>query len=209
MATPTVTVCVATFGDESWRELAIRRAIPSAAAELPDAILHVHGESLHDARNRCLERVRTEWVIYLDADDELEPGYVGALLNGPETGDLRAPAVRYVPDGVDPDNRRAYVPRVAGHRHDCETECLEAGNYLVIGTAVRADLVRAVGGWHDWPVYEDWDLWLRCKRAGATVASVPDAVYRAGWRAGSRNRAPSREVKDQTHHAIVEANRER
>lgn len=64
------------------------------------------------------------------------------------------------------------------------------GNYLVIGTLVPRRLFLEVGGFTDWPLYEDWDLWLRCTRAGARVAQVPRAVYRAHVRGGSRNRPP-------------------
>lgn len=196
-----VTVCIGTFGDEAWADLAVERAIPSVDT-LGVPWVHHHGVTLHAARNGALTDVRTEWVIHLDADDELEAGYIDALDQG--SCDLRAPAVRYLQDGR--AAREPYVPRVAGHHHDCTADCLPEGNWLVVGTAVRADLVRQVGGWRDWAVYEDWDLWLRCWQAGATVEAIPQAVYRAHVRADSRNRAPSIREKNQVHHAIVEAN---
>lgn len=196
-----VSVVVGTFGTDDWIDLAEARAKPSAE-QLGVPVLHVHGPSLHEARNAALVAVTTEWVIHLDADDELEAGYVTAMEQG--AADLRAPAVRYVQDGRAP--REPYVPRVAGHHHDCTADCLPAGNWLVIGTAVRADLVRAVGGWRDWMVYEDWDLWMRCWLAGATLEALPAAVYRAHARPESRNRAPSIAEKNRVHHAIVNAN---
>lgn len=193
-----VTVVIGTFGDPSWEHLARARAIPSAAA-LGVPVIHEHAATLHDARNAALAQVDTEWVVHLDADDELEDGFIDELARG--TADLRAPAVRYVREGI---LRPARMPRVAGHRHTCTGDCLPAGNWLVVGTAVRADLVREVGGWEPWPVYEDWALWLRCWVAGATVEAVPSAVYRAHVRSDSRNRAPAMHVKNQTHHAIVD-----
>lgn len=195
-----VTVVVATYGDPSWAELAATRAVPSAAAQAP--VVQVHGATLHDARNSGLDQVATEWVCFLDADDELEPGYLDAMARA--TGDLRAPAVRYVRDGRRP--ARAALPRVAGHRHDCDADCLEWGNWLVVGTLVRADLVRSVGGWRDFPWSEDFDLWARCWKAGAMIKAVPRAVYRAHVRAGSRNRAPSPAEKLAAHQAIARAN---
>ena len=74
---------------------------------------------------------------------------------------------------------------------------------LVVGTAARAELLRSVGGWRDWPLYEDWDLWLRCYVAGATVETIPEAIYRAHVRPDSRNRAPERAAKEATHARIV------
>lgn len=196
-----VTVAVATFGAEAWRDLAHRRAMPSAEA-LGVPVIHTHGGTLHDARNGALALVNTEHVIFLDADDELEPGYVEAMASA--TADVRAPAVRYVRNAA--DRGRPRMPRVAGHRHDCVAACLTAGNWIVIGAAVRADLVREVGGWRDFSCYEDYDLWARCYLAGATFEPVPSAIYRAYMRRDSRNRAPDQAVKMAAHRAIAVAN---
>lgn len=195
-----VTVAIGTFGAESWVQLAERRAIPSAQA-LDVPVVHHHAATLHDARNGALEQVETEWVIHLDADDELEAGYVEAMSAG--TADLRAPAVRYV-RGTRADPPR--VPNVSGHGHQCQADCLAWGNWLVVGALVRADLVRKVGGWRDFPWSEDWDVWVRCWQAGATVEAIPAAIYRAHVRSNSRNRAVRREARLEAHRMIARAN---
>jgi hypothetical protein len=107
-----VTVAVATYGAPAWADLAERRALPSARA-LDVPAVHIHGTTLHEARNQALALVDTEWVCHLDADDELEPGYFDAMDAG--TADVRAPAVRYVTN-IAP--AKARVPKVAGHVHD-------------------------------------------------------------------------------------------
>jgi len=191
-----VTVVVGTYGDVSWKQLAESRAIPSVG-DVP--VLHVHGETLAEARNKGLEWVETDWVVFLDADDELTPGYFDAMAAG--FADLRAPAVEY----VGTSRQSPYMPKVAGHGHDCDGDCLTEGNWLVIGTAARTNIVRDVGGFREWEVYEDWDLWLRCYLAGATVEAVPEAIYRAHVRRDSRNRAPSMAIKNRVHHEIVKA----
>lgn len=196
-----VTIAVATFGDEAWRDLAHSRAVPSAEAS-GAPVIHTHGGTLRDSRNGALALVNTEWVVFLDADDELEEGYLEAM--GKATADVRAPAVRYVRNAR--DRGRPRMPRVAGHHHACEAACLTAGNWIVIGAAVRADLVREIGGWRDFDWSEDWDVWLRCHRAGATFEAVPDAVYRAYMRRDSRNRAPDQAAKLAAHRAIAAAN---
>lgn len=193
-----ITVCVATYGDPSWTELA-RRAIASAQPQAP--VIHVHGETLAGARNGALADVASEWVVFLDADDELEPGYIDALDSG--TADVRAPAVRYVTSGR---QHVPYVPRVPGHRHACDAGCLEDGNWLVIGSLIRTELAQQAGGFHEWPFYEDWDLFLRLYRAGASFEAIPAAVYRAHVRPDSRNRAPSINEKNRVHQEILAAN---
>jgi len=186
-----VTVVVATFGDAKWIDLAQERAVPSAESHGVPTI-HTHADALHIARNGALQMVTTEWVCHLDADDELEPGYFEAMEKG--TADLRAPAVRYVSEGgvcEDP----AVPPRIP----------LESGNWLVIGTLVKTEMARAVG-WRDWAFFEDWDFWMRCSLAGASMEAIPDAVYRAWIRSDSRNRFPSAAEQKQMWRAIRSAN---
>lgn len=191
-----VTICIGTFGDDHWIDLAEQRAIPSAE-QFDVPVIHVHAGTLHEARNQAVAKAATEWVVHLDADDELEPGFVEAMSSG--IADLRAPAVRYIRAGR---SRHIWMPKVAGHRHECVGGCLPEGNWLVVGTAVRRSMVLAVGGWWPEPVYEDWSLWLRCWRAGASVEPVPGAVYAAHVRHGSRNRGPDRATKDLWHWRI-------
>jgi cellulose synthase/poly-beta-1,6-N-acetylglucosamine synthase-like glycosyltransferase len=195
-----VTITVCTYGAEPWAKLAQERAVPSARAQGVQ-VLHHHGTSLSGARNAALEDVRTEWVLVLDADDELRPGYVEALAAG--TADVRAPAVQYVTPGGRP--AKPYVPKVAGHRHACSAECLEAGNWIVVGAMVRAEMVRSVGGWESFTWSEDWALWARCWKAGATFEAIPEAVYVAHVRRDSRNRAASRAEKNAAHWQIHRA----
>jgi glycosyltransferase involved in cell wall biosynthesis len=192
------TVAVATFGDRSWQEMAESRAVPSAMAQAP--VIRVHGESLHEARNAALAAVYTEWIVYLDADDELEPGYIKAMATG--TADVRGPVARYIRGR----RERLWQPRVAGHEHNCTANCLPDGNWLLIGSAVRTDLLRRAGGWRDFPWSEDWDMWLRCWKAGGTFELIPDAIYRAHVRPDSRNRGATREARQAAHQAIHAAN---
>ncbi len=194
-----VTVVIASFGDRGWLDLGTQRAARSAFLQ-GTPVIYVHGLTLHGARNAGLAQVQSEHVVFLDADDELEPDYVEAMLTG--IADLRAPAVRYVRNGLPHAPR---VPRVAGHVHDCTADCMTAGNWCCVGTMARTDLLRSVGGWRDEPLYEDWALFARCVKAGASLEAVPGAVYRAHVRSDSRNRAPDREAKDRAHWEIHRA----
>lgn len=195
-----VTVAVATFGGQEWIDLANHRAIPSARA-LGVPVVHHHDTTLHDARNGALAKVDTEWVVHLDADDELVPGYVTAMAAA--SADVRVPALQQQRNG---HQGSPVMPQVWSHTHACEAGCLPYGNWIVVGAAVRAQMVRDVGGWRDFEWSEDWDLWLRCHLARATFEAVPDAVYRAHVRPGSRNRALSNAQALEVHRAIARAN---
>lgn len=189
-----VTVIVATYGDLAvWEPLA-DRAMRSAAACEPVALIRVHGDSLAGARNEAAAMSINEWLCFLDADDELEPGYFDAMAKGDT--DLRAPLVRFVASRFS-----KAAPRIPAGTDD-----MAEGNRLVIGTLIRKDLFDAVGGFRDWPLWEDWDLWQRCWLAGATIGFT-DAVYRAHVRRGSRNRTyRSQKEKLAIWHAIRRAN---
>ena len=193
-----VTVVVGTYGGPEWHLLAQERALPSAAAQGCQAI-HSHGENLMDARNQGLAKVTTEWVIFLDADDELGDGYVTEMLAA--TGDIRAPRVSYVTRG-NPESPR--FPRTGGRRHQCTGACLESANWIVIGAMARTSLVRQAGGFGPEPIYEDYALWLRMWRAGATVTAVPGAVYRAHVSAGpGRNTVMPASQRREVHQMIL------
>lgn len=190
-----VSIIVGTHGDESWRTLAETRALPSAYAQTLPAreVIHVHADTLHEARNEGAQRASGEWLCYLDADDELHRHYLRRMAEG--TADLRGPSVQYVrPDGM--VNRPLVI----------EPMDLRNGNYLVIGTLVRRQMFLDVGGFRDWEFYEDWCLWQRCWLAGATIEQLPGAVYKAYMRWDSRNRAPSTAKKRAMHDAIRRAN---
>lgn len=197
------TVVVATYGRWLWQRLAEHRAIPSAEAEgVPVISVHRHDGTLAEARNACLEQVETEWVVHLDADDELEPGYIEALASG--SADLRCPSIRQVMQHGQAYGPEPFVPRVYGHKHECVAECLRQGNWMIIGTAARVDMLREVGGWEEWGWSEDWALWARCWMAGGTCEAIPEAVYKAYKRHGSRNRV-SRSSSLRWHREIEQA----
>lgn len=207
-----VTVVVPWFGDLHTR-LAVDRALPSAFRAFGDhapRVIGCTGDTVAGARQNGLDGVETEWVVFLDADDELTPGYLEAMATG--TADVRAPAVEYY-DHTGPVVRHIpaalwrkdrFAP-MRHHRPPYPESCLCSGNWVPIGSMVRADLLRAVGGWRDFPWSEDWDLWLRCHLAGASFEQVPKAVYRAHTMPGGRNQA-TREVRNAAHRAIAAAN---
>lgn len=170
----TASICTGVFGHHSWADLAWSRTKPSAEAQIPQTeYVLVHGSTLQDARNTAAERAKGEWLIFADADDELAPGYVEAILKG--SADLRSPAIQY----IYPDHEEA--PKLLKPKN------LRRGNYLPIGTAIRRELFMEVGGFRELPAWEDWDLAVRCYLRGATIEQIPEAVYRAYWSPTGRN----------------------
>src|SRR5215207_3069141 len=168
----TFAIGIGTFGSDEW-DLRGRKLAKSISADFPILVMHSHGDSLQGARNSIIEVCKTEYLIFLDADDDLQFDYLEAMANG--TADVLVPKVRYIHETY---RSAPHFPRVVGCSHDgpCCAACLPLGNYAVVGSAACTDALRAVGGFRDWPMYEDWDLWLRMHLAGYTFENVEGAV---------------------------------
>jgi len=175
-------VVIATYGDSKYRELAESRALPSAEIQNTDEIILFHetAGTASSCRNKAAASVSNPWIVFLDADDQLESDYVDSMLSG--TGDLRYPSIRTVPESYkpgDPLPPAKMLPK----------RSLLYGNYMVIGTMVRKRHFDFVGGFQDVPTWEDWYLFLQLTHIGASNVPQYNAVYRVYDVPGSRNKS--------------------
>lgn len=197
-----VSVIVATYGDLEWKKLAWTRAAGSLVGQaLHDLLLwHADGGTIAATRNDAAERAPGDWLLFLDADDELAPGYIEAMSvavhqNLMDPMKLYTPAVRHVKKGR--PGAPFFFDRGISLRED---------NWLVVGTLVHKDLFHEVGGFGDYPHgFEDFSLWSKCFRAGAQVIKVPDAVYVYHHNPQSKHKQGWRDRKWQveTHQRVV------
>lgn len=166
-------------GKDEWGPLA-QWAKKSALEQThqPYTVFTVYrAEGLSAARNAGAERSAADWLIFLDADDELDPHYIEEMLKG--HGDVRQPMTLGVhADGHEDDYPVLIPPKLPNFL---------CGNHLVIGSMVRRDLFLRVGGFRDLTCLEDWDLWIRCLLDGAQFGTS-QAVYRVHVRPESRNK---------------------
>ena len=202
----TIAVLISTYGADEWKTLAAGRAFPSAEREQPDEIIVHHDPTgtAAGARNRAAQQSESDWLCFLDADDELGRGFIPAmrqslrtLSRGPHAERvLFTPAVSYVLNGR--PQRPKFWPVVP----------LEQANWLVIGTMISRSLFQEVGGFHDYGdppgsnAFEDWATWARCHKAGARIVKVPRAVYVAHVDFASRHRGASHETRAGWHREI-------
>lgn len=192
-----ISICVGTFGDAKWKRHAQQVAIPSAVHQETNRdfeLRYVHGENLAEARNKAAEVAKGEWLVFLDADDELDRYYVEymsqaldriAVMPDADEPWLLQPSTLGVHQGGREDEYPVLIP----------SRELIGGNFLIIGTMVRRDQFMRVGGFDSsLPFYEDWDLWIRCALDGARFATVEHAIYRVHVHPGSRNDVEQRQA---------------
>jgi GT2 family glycosyltransferase len=180
-----VSVVVPVFGDMDYWKPFLERSTKSALNQTVKAhnvVINV-GKDLHEARNSFLKRVKSEFIIFLDADDELDEKYIEEMLKI-EDADIIVPSVhRYYQDGRIDTNQYLYAPRP-----------LITGNHIVIGCLLRVSLLKKIGGFDNLPLYEDWSTWLKMEESDAVFKQCPNAIYKIHVREGSRNE-PSVEMK--------------
>jgi glycosyltransferase involved in cell wall biosynthesis len=134
------------------------------------------GESV--ARNQGIAEARGDYLMFLDADDLLQPDALEALLRSLGTGSGTVALMGHAPFSDDPTRpyatemppADAFFPRIM------ETNFGPPHCWLT----PRA-VVRATGGFAtDMRYSEDWDFWCRVALTGAPLVAVPyaGALYR-------------------------------
>jgi hypothetical protein len=192
-----LSILISTHGSEEWRRLALRRAVPSAENQGSHEVLVLHEPkaTLAEVRNANAEQATGDFLLYLDGDDELDPGFVEAISQAhaelpPAVVPLLTPSVSYV-RGMTRKQPKIW-PEID----------IRNGNWMIIGTVVPRDLVLSFGGFREYGWSEDWGFWAMCMEAGATPVKVPEAIYVAHVNHKSRNRSRSRQEVLFWHQAI-------
>lgn len=164
-----VSLIIGTFGEASWAKQGLQKAMDvfCVQTQAPETIW-VHAETLAEARNFGAELATSEWLVFLDADDDLDHWFCRRLADDGEDADVLHTSVR----GFNQVGYIEQTPVFNLPQHPLITQ-----NYLVIGSPVRASLFREVGGFDEWECLEDWALWLKCQKAGARFGQLPQAVY--------------------------------
>lgn len=163
-----VTVIIGTFGSEDWayRGFGLQTSIRMNQTAKPHSIW-AHGLTLHEARNAGAAEATTEWLVFLDADDDLDNRFC-EVLDRARGADIYQISVRGFNQNGFIEDAPVFHPK---------RRPLTVANYLIIGSPIKRELFEEVGGFDDWPMLEDWALWLKCSKAGAIFGELPEAVY--------------------------------
>lgn len=172
------------------RRTEFERAVASVQAQtLPPAMVWCEIDKDRTGaaatRNRLLEQVRTEWVAFLDDDDELYPQHLKLCAR---YATLQGVDVVYPGYDCDDDPVNCFgIPFDEG--------LLRQRNYIPVTVLARTELVRAAGGFQPHPdehgdPCEDWGLWLSMLDRGAKFGHLPVKTWR--WNLGGTRGRPDR-----------------
>jgi glycosyltransferase involved in cell wall biosynthesis len=130
------------------------------------------------ARNAGIKRARGNLICCLDADDQMDPGYLAACARA-----LDDPTVSIAYGACELFGEH-------GGRFDPPTydfAGLLRSNFIGSAAVFRRQAWEDSGGYRDgW--YEDWDFWIGCGTVGHFGVPVPSALWYYRVRPGSRYR---------------------
>jgi hypothetical protein len=170
------------------REELLERAVTSAMSQTLQAAVHVELDSTRSGaaatRNRALGTVDTEFVAFLDDDDELKPNHLRACARHTTLTGADVVYPGYDTVGDDP---------VGCFGVPFDPYLIRQRNYIPVTTLCRTDLVRRAGGFQPHPdengdPCEDWGLWLALLASGAKFSHLPQRTWIWHVAGGTRGR---------------------
>jgi glycosyltransferase involved in cell wall biosynthesis len=190
--------------DDGSRDDGAERMRALAARDARVVLVQGEGRGIVPALMRGLAVAQGGVVARMDSDDVALPGrlarQVEALAGDPRLG---AVGTRVATIGVDREGMRRYVAwqngvvDAADHARDIFVEA----PLCHPSVALRREALDAVGGWHDPPWPEDYDLWLRLDAAGCHLAKVPEVLLHWRLHPGSLTVTDSRYSPDRIREA--------
>lgn len=176
----TVTVVVPTIPPRA--DMLLRALGTVAAQTRPADAISIAVDTGHEGavvtRNRALAGATTDWLAFLDDDDELLPNHLEELVDtAEETGaDVVYPNFRC----VDRNGSDVQLPPNIASGHPFDAGVLRVRSYIPVTVLARTELVHRVGGF-SYPKrgtrYEDWGLWLKMLRADAQFHHHPVTTW--------------------------------
>lgn len=191
-----VTVVIPTHPPRNRRQLA--RAVASVGAQTvqPDAIVIANDLDRAGSaatRNRALGLATTEWVAFLDSDDQLLPNHLEKLLA--HAADHDADVVYSLPLIVDADGNELPRRWDYGGGPTFDPVMLEQKAYIQTTSLVRREAALAVGGFEfhvdsTGAPNDDHGFYLKLLHAGYRFAHLHEPTFT--WKHWGRS-APGRD----------------
>ena len=191
-----ITVAIPTIPTRNGK---LRKAIASVMSQsYPVAAVSIavdrSGEGSAVTRNRALEAVQTDWVVFLDDDDQLLPNALATFIRA--QGDSQADVVYGLPRIVDAQGN--VRPRFfeAGGPEVFDPHLLMQKSYIPVVSLVRTDLALDCGGFEFSAdgngSYDDWGFYKNLLCYGAEFHHVRQETFIWNIDGGNTSGKPNR-----------------
>ncbi|HKH49911.1 MAG TPA: glycosyltransferase, partial [Thermoanaerobaculia bacterium] len=152
------------------------------------------GQGPGAARNTGLAQARSDWLLFLDADDLLEPTHLERMAGVLEdSGEMDGAICGWTWLALDGRRGPAHLPE-DGDLFECLARYCA---FAIHACVVRRARVEEAGGFDpSLLTCEEWDLWQRIACAGARFARIPEVLALYRLRPGSLSHDPRRLLDD-------------
>lgn len=185
MVTDTVTVCIPSIPPRSG--LLHTRAIPSVfrqthpVSEIAIAV-DLNKSGAWENRNNAIKMANSEWIAFLDDDDEFQPHHVGTLLN--MAHEQQADVVWgwfEVIGGSDPFPMHRGRQWDVNNVHIFPITCMVRRSLVLDSKATFMPEESNIGAWG----IQDFPFWKSIHDAGGKFLAIPDITW--NWYHHERN----------------------
>ncbi len=127
------------------------------------------------ARNRLINEATTDFLVFLDPDDEFEYDYISAAVELLETN--RSVEIIYPDVLINDVSKNTYTVWNTG---PFNAQTLSLVNTIPMSSVISTRLIRSLGGYSlDFETGpEDWDLWFRAVLSNAKAVHLPQVGYK-------------------------------
>lgn len=128
-------------------------------------------------RNQALNRVGTEWVAFLDDDDELLPQHLLVMLQNCDDADVIYTGCTVLgPSGEEVPAREEW----GRFGLEFDAELLRKKSYLPVTSLIRMSILKKITEPFQPPAgsdYDDWGMYLKLLGKGARFKHVPQKTW--------------------------------
>lgn len=154
--------------------------ILSKYSEIPTILTYSNkNKGVVEAKNFGLSKTETKWVIFLDADDSIQPNYIQDVLERASRDKL---------DLVYTDSYLTGAKNELIEYQEFDFKQLYNFNYIHNSALMRTDIIKYIGGYQIKEGYEDWEMYIRYSKFTQRIARIPQPLLNYRQHEGQMSR---------------------